>query len=133
MKPDKSQKKSFSIRKRAGSFTHAIRGIVAALRTEHNLRIHFVAAIVITAAGIYFKISRGEWMALALAIGFVITTELINSAIELLADFISPGHHKDIGKIKDIASGAVLIAAITAVVIGILIFLPYLKIILTKD
>lgn len=132
MKPDKSKHKPFSVRKRIGSFRHAINGIRLAISGEHNMRIHLVAAIVVIIAGFYFKLSSTEWIALILAISFVFVAELFNSAIELLADFISPGHHVDIGKIKDISSGAVLVTAIAAVVTGTLVFWPHLKVLFEK-
>ena len=129
MKKDFLQEKNsaFSISKRLQSFRHAFRGIRFAISGEHNIRIHLVAAVLVITAGFFLKLSSHDWIAILFAIGLVLISELFNSAIESIADFISPGHHQDIGKIKDIAAGAVLIAAITAVVIGILVFLPHLK------
>jgi diacylglycerol kinase len=69
-----------------------------------------------------------EWIAISVAIGLVLIAEFFNTAIESLADFVSPGFHKDIGRIKDISAGAVLVAVLIAVIIGILIFWPHLKI-----
>ncbi len=116
----------FSIRKRLGSFRYAWNGLRILLKEEHNARIHLVAACLVVAAGFYFDVSRNEWLALVFAIGFVFSLELLNSAIENIADFISPEKHEQIKRIKDLAAGAVLFAAITAVMIGLLIFVPKL-------
>jgi len=109
------------------SIHHALNGIKIGLVKELNLKIHLVATIIVIGAGFILKISTTEWMILVLCIGFVFSAELLNTAVELIADFISPAQHPDIGKIKDIAAGAVLIAAIVSVIVGILIFWPYLK------
>ncbi len=97
-----------------------------ALVHEHNFRIHLIAAVSVIAAGFYFDLQKSDWLFLVFAIGFVLVAELFNSAIELLADFISPGRNEMIGKLKDIAAGAVLIAVITSVIAGVLIFWPYI-------
>ena len=76
------------------------------------------------AAGFYFRISSFEWIAVAVAIGLVFITEAINTAIEQLADVVSPGKNERIGRIKDLAAAAVLLSAITAVVIGLVVFGP---------
>ena len=123
---DKSQQ-SFSMKKRLRSFRHAFNGIRLAISGEHNMRIHLVAMILVVAAGFILGISSHDWIAIVFAIGFVFAAELFNSAIESLADFISQGHHVDIGKIKDIAAAAVLISAFTAFAIGILVFWPHVK------
>ncbi|HET6992074.1 MAG TPA: diacylglycerol kinase family protein [Bacteroidia bacterium] len=130
MKKDKSQPESFSLQKRIRSFRHAINGIRLVISGEHNMRIHLFAAVLAITAGFFLRISSHDWMAISFAIAFVFATELFNSAIESLADFISPGHHDDIGKIKDISAGAVLVAAISAVITGVLVFWPHLKLIL---
>ena len=105
-----------------------MKGICIAIRSERNLRMHLVAAILVLLLGIICKLSSGEWALLCIVIGIIITAELFNSAIELISNFISPGHHKEIEKIKDISAGAVLVAAIAAVAGGIFIFWPHLTI-----
>jgi len=75
-------------------------------------------------AGFFFKLSAHEWIAVVWSIGFVLTTETINSAIENLADFVSPQWHIQIKRIKDIAAAAALLSAISALVVGLIIFLP---------
>ncbi|MCB9447143.1 MAG: diacylglycerol kinase family protein [Flavobacteriales bacterium] len=114
----------FSLRKRLASFRYAFAGIKALIRDEHNARIHLVATLCAVAAGFYFRISSFEWMAVAIAVGLVFITEAINTAIEQLADVVSPGKNDRIGRIKDIAAAAVLLSAITAAVIGLIVFGP---------
>ncbi len=123
MKPNKNNK--FSLHKRLLSFYYAFRGVYHVFSKEHNAWIHLFASIVVIAAGLFFKITAIEWCLIAIAIGIVFITEMINSAIERLVDFVSPDYNKNAGIIKDIAAGAVLVASITAVVIGILVFWKY--------
>ncbi|MFC2102420.1 diacylglycerol kinase family protein [Bacteroidota bacterium] len=112
------------MKKRILSFKYAFRGLVHLLKGEPNAWIHLVAAIGVIIAGILFRISTVEWLAIAFAIGFVFCAELFNSAIETLVDKVSPEQHPLAGKTKDLAAGAVLIAAITALVIGLVVFVP---------
>src|SRR5258708_1386450 len=104
----------------------AWRGIRKAFSEQRNLKFHFSAAFAVVAAGFYFEIAAEEWMVLVLIIGFVVALELLNTAMEELVNVVSPEHQSKAGKIKDIAAGAVLIAAITAVIIGFLIFHKYI-------
>ncbi len=120
------EQQKFTLRKRVYSFRYALNGLKILIKEEHNSRIHFLAAIVTIGTGFILKISLTEWIAVAFAIGFVITMELINSAIENICDFISPGKHDLIKKIKDLSAAGVLISAITALVIGLIIFIPKL-------
>jgi len=114
----------FSIKKRLKSFPHAFNGFKIALKEEHNMRIHLVATLCVLAFGIIFDINKYEWIAIIFAIGFVFTMELINSAIENVADFVSLEKHDTIKKIKDLSAAAVLVSAIVAVFIGLIVFLP---------
>lgn len=107
------------------SFKYALEGIWSALRTEPNLKFHFIAALVVIFLGWFFLISVLEWIILLLLMGLVISLELTNTAIEAMVDYLIPNIHPVAKKVKDIAAGAVLIASITALLIGILIFLPY--------
>ena len=124
--PHKLSGTSFSLRKRLRSFRHAFRGIRFAISSEHNMRIHLAAAVLAVAAGFFFRLNTFEWICICFATGLVLVAELLNSAIEHLADFISPGHHESIGKIKDLAAAAVLLAALVAVIIAALVFWPHL-------
>ncbi len=114
----------FSIVKRFKSFRFAGNGCIILIKEEHNARIHLLAAIVVVLAGFYFSISKTEWIAVLLCIGFVFTMELFNSAIEALADFVSNEHQPFIKKAKDLAAGAVLTASVVAFIVGLVIFLP---------
>jgi diacylglycerol kinase (ATP) len=114
----------FSITARLKSFTYAFKGVLHIYSKEHNMWIHLLATIIVILSGCYYHISSTEWIAVCIAIGFVISAELFNSAIEKLVNLVSPGVHPLAGLIKDIAAGAVLIAAITAAVIGIIVFGP---------
>ncbi|HOF20570.1 MAG TPA: diacylglycerol kinase family protein [Bacteroidales bacterium] len=116
----------FSPRSRLKSFKYAFRGLGSLLKFEHNSRIHLFAAIIVVILGIILKVSVTEWCILILAIGFVFFAELLNSSAEAFSDAVKPGWDEKIMKAKDYASAAVLVAAITSAVIGILIFLPRL-------
>lgn len=118
------KKQNFSIVKRIQSFKYAFTGLKILIKEEHNARIHLVAMISVIIAGYFFKISINEWIAVFLSIGFVFSIEIINSAIENMADFISPEKNASIKKIKDLSAASVLIAALTALIIGLLIFIP---------
>ena len=104
------------------SFGYAFKGMLIAVREEQNMRIHVVAIGVVTICGIYLSLSAIEWAVIALTIGFVISLEMVNSAIEAIVDHVSPEYHKEAGRIKDLAAGAVLVAAIVATVIAVYIF-----------
>lgn len=122
-----SQKKeAFSIKQRFASFKYAIAGLKEMLIGHHNSRIHvFVAVCVVIAAG-YFRVTSTEWALLILTIFFVLAMEAMNTALELLCDRVSTETHPLIKKSKDVAAGAVLLSAVSAVIIGIIIFSPYL-------
>ena len=120
----KIESEKFSFRKRLKSFKYAFQGLKILLLEEHNSRIHLVAAIIVIIAGFLLKISLMEWVLLAIVIGSVFISELFNSALENLANHLSPGQSDNIGKAKDLAAAAVLVSAFTAVVIGCVILLP---------
>lgn len=104
---------------------YAIKGAWILLKTEPSIQVQAVISIVICFAGFYFDITKTEWIFQILAIGLVLSTEGLNSAIEGIADFVHPDFHSKIGYIKDVAAGAVLFAALTAVIIACFIYLPY--------
>ncbi len=108
------------------SFGFAVNGIRAAVATQRHMKFHLGAAMLVSAAGIYFHLSREEWGLVMLAIGLVITAELMNSSIESLVDIIEPRQHPMAGKVKDIAAGGVLVASICALGIGLLVFYKYI-------
>lgn len=110
------------------SFKCAFEGIVAALRTEPNLKFHFVAGVLVFIASLILKISRADFLIVIFLIGFVISVELTNTAIEAVVDAFTDKEHPGAKLAKDISAGAVLIAAITSAVLGLMILLPYLGI-----
>jgi len=105
---------------------YAIKGAWTLIRTEPSIQVQVVISILITIAGFYFEITKEEWIFQIFSIGLVLSTEGINSSIEGIADFVHPDFHSKIGYIKDVAAGAVLFAAVTAVVIACFIYFPYL-------
>ncbi len=118
-----SKKESFFIN-RLKSIGFAFKGVAYLLKTETNIKIQFVISVFVTVMGFYFNISSTEWMIQFLVIGLVMGTEGINTAIEKMSDFIHPERHNKIGLIKDIAAGAVFIMSLTAIVIGLIIYIP---------
>jgi diacylglycerol kinase len=110
---------------RLRSFGHAFRGLKVLLQTQHNARIHAVATLLVLAAGALFGISPVEWAVVALAVAGVWAAEALNTAIEFLIDLASPELHPLAAKAKDVAAGAVLVAAIGSLVVGALIFGPH--------
>lgn len=96
------------------------------LRFEHNARVHLFATIVVIALGFWLSISLFDWIALAIVIGLVFISELLNTALEELCNLVEPNHNPKIAIIKDFAAAAVLIASILAVIIGVLVFVPKL-------
>lgn len=118
--------RKFSLYSRIRSFKYAISGLRALLIQEHNSRIHFTAAILAVAMGFILHISLVEWSILIGIIALVVVVEILNSAIERLADHVSPQYSPVIKMVKDYCAAAVLIASLAAVVIGVIIFLPRL-------
>ena len=125
-------KKSCSLRGRLKSFQYAWKGIWALLVLQPNARIHAVATVAVVLAGWGFGVTVVEWMGLVLAILAVWSAEAMNTAFEFLADATHPSFHPLIGKAKDVAAGAVLIAAVGAAVIGALVFWPYVRALLAE-
>jgi diacylglycerol kinase len=114
----------FSIKERIKSFKYAFEGIFTLLKSEHNAWIHLAATIVVVSAGFILEINRYEWMIIVACIASVFSLEAINTAIEGLADVVQPEKDDRIKQIKDLAAGAVLIAAIASIIIAGLIFIP---------
>ena len=104
------------------SFNYAFEGIIHVLRTQRNLRIHFVVAVAVLVLAVFADVTQLELIALLLAIAFVLIAEMINSAIEAAIDVATSSFDPMAKLAKDIASGAVLIAAINAVAVGYLVF-----------
>ena len=113
-----------TMKKEWRSFLNAFNGIYTVVKEERHFRFHLLAVLVVSAAGWYFKVSAFEWTTLLLCFGFVLVAEAINSAIEALADAVTLEEDPRIKKAKDIAAGAVLIAALFSVGVGLVIFIP---------
>jgi diacylglycerol kinase len=107
------------------SFRFAFQGIWQFFRYENNARVHLLATLVVLVAGFSFGLTRQEWLWITVAIALVWVTESLNTALEKLVDIVSPGFDTRAGAVKDMAAGAVLMAALAAVTIGLLIFWPY--------
>ena len=109
------------------SFNYAVQGIISSIRTERNMKIHYLAAIAVIVGSLFFNLTRVEFMLLFFAVTFVLTSELINTAIERTVDLVTQSYNPVAKLAKDIAAGAVLIASLNALVVGYLIFFDRLN------
>ena len=109
---------------RLKSIKYAFQGAIKLLSSEHSVMAQFIIAMLMIVAGFYYNISRIEWMFQIMASGLVLGIEGLNTALEKICDFIHPDFHDRIGFIKDIAAGAVLFAAMSAIAIGLIIYVP---------
>lgn len=112
--------------KRIKSFGYAFKGIGSFLSKEPNAWIHCVAVVVVVSLGFYFHISPTEWCLCLLCFGLVLMAEAMNTAVERIVNLVSPQFHPIAGDVKDVAAGAVLLAALAAAIVGCIIFIPYL-------
>ncbi len=106
------------------SFRFAFAGLWHAWRTQRNTRIHLTIAAGVIALGLWLGLSYTQWAVLALTIGFVLVSEMLNTVAETLIDLVSPGYHPLAKVVKDVTAGAVLLGAIIAVIVGLLILGP---------
>lgn len=106
------------------SFRDAFSGIAYVLRSQRNARIHLVVTVAVAVLGVWLELNVLEWTAVAIAAGLVWAAEFINTALEVTIDLISPGEHSLAGIAKDISAGAVLLAVIAAVIVGVLVLGP---------
>jgi len=118
------QKDNTLLTGRLKSVKFAFQGAVKLITTEHSIMVQFSIGIIMTIAGFYFHITTTEWLFQTMAIGLIMSIEGLNTAVEKIADFIHPHYHERIGFIKDIAAGAVFFAALTAIAIGLIIYIP---------
>lgn len=116
----------FTFSSRIMSFRYALQGLRYALVTQHNFRIHLVAAMAATGLGFLWQISANDWRWLLVAIAIVLAAELINTSFEHLCDVVQPELHASVKAAKDVAAGAVLTVSIAAAVIGVMVFWPYM-------
>ena len=116
--------KKFSLRARIQSANHAWRGIKILFQTGHNMWFIAFFGVLATYLGFVLNISTIEWVFIMLAIGFVVVSEALNTAIEIDMDLTSPQYHPYARDTKDVAAGAVLLSVIVASIVGLIIFLP---------
>ncbi len=112
------------IKRRIKSFKYAFKGLGYVVRTQTNMQIHLFITILVVVAGIIFKLASTEWLFLVLAIALVLVSEIVNTSIEEIVNFISPEYNKKAGLIKDLGAAFVLVAAIFSIVVGLIIFIP---------
>lgn len=108
------------------SFSYAYKGLVLVIREEQNIKIQILIGIVVFCLGLFFQISRLEWIFLFMVSGLVLVLETLNSAVERVADVLKPRINTYVKEIKDIMSAAVMISALMAIGVGFLVFLPYI-------
>ncbi len=105
---------------------HAIHGLVSIIKNERNFRIQLVVAFFVILLSILLNISHTAWIAVGFLIALVLIAEAFNSVIEALSDTISNEYHVNIKYAKDVSAGCVLVSAIASVILGLIIFIPYL-------
>lgn len=115
---------AYLMKKILRGFVFAYNGLCYAFKTQVNFRIHLYSLIAVAVLGWFYNLSGNQWLAIVAVSGIVLITELINTSIEILVDFVSPDYNIKAGTIKDISAAAVLLAAITAVITGLIIFVP---------
>lgn len=119
------QKDNTFVSGRFKSVGFALKGAIKLITTEHSVMVQTSLGVILTITGFIVGISQTEWLFQTFAIGLVLSIEGLNTAIEKVADFIHPDYHERIGFIKDIAAGSVFFAAITAIIIGLIIYVPH--------
>lgn len=106
------------------SFKYAIMGILSSLKSERNMKVHFFFVVAVVVLGFIYKISLNEWIFCLICFAFVITAEMINTAIEIVTDLAMPKINEKAKLAKDISAGAVLVSAIISIIVGLIIFIP---------
>lgn len=120
-------KKEFSLMARGRSFVNALRGVLVFLKTTPNAWIQIILLLIVCCLGVYYNISRLDWLMVVIAGGAVLGAEAFNTAIEIDINLTSPGQHPYARDTKDVAAGAVLITSIAAAIVGAFVFWPYIK------
>ena len=121
-----SRARRIDVRRTLYSFRHAGRGLAWALSSQANLRVHVIIAVLVLVAAVLFRFSAIEFVALVLCFAIVIAAELFNTTLEVIIDYAWPEHHPMIGRAKDVAAAAVLVAAAGAALVGALLFARHL-------
>jgi diacylglycerol kinase len=109
---------------RIQSFQYAFAGLWYTLKTQRNAQIHLIAALIVFGLGVWLNLTFSEWAIISLTVGFVITTEMLNTVAESAMDYTTLDFDPQVKIIKDVAAGAVLVAAVTSVLVGLLILGP---------
>ena len=127
MKDDKkvAVPQRFTLAARLKSFAYAIDGVWFMLTTQHNAWLHAVASLLVVALAVYCNVSESDWRWLIVAMAMVWVAETLNTAVEYVCDVVSPGYSEAVKHAKDISAGGVLIAALAALLVGVLTFWPY--------
>lgn len=120
----KKEQRAWREVKYSQKFLNAFRGMYVVYKTTRHFWIHITSALAVIFLGLYFNISNTEWILLVFAIGFVIVTETLNTAIEIDIDLTSPEYHPYARDTKDVAAAAVLLSVFVAIIVGLIIFLP---------
>jgi len=107
------------------SYSYAVKGLFKTFREEQNLKIQTFVGLVVLIFGIFFRISRIEWAILTLVVCLVLTAEITNSAVERITDVLKPRINTYVKEIKDIMAAVVLLSSIAAIIVGVIIFYPY--------
>jgi diacylglycerol kinase (ATP) len=118
------QKDNTFVTGRLKSMGFALKGAIKLITTEHSIMVQFTVGVLLFFGGFYFQLSTTEWLFQVLAVGMVLSIEGLNTAVEKIADFIHPNYHEKIGFIKDIAAGSVFFAAMTAIAMILIIYVP---------
>jgi diacylglycerol kinase (ATP) len=108
------------------SFGYAFEGLATIVRTQPNFWVHVAAACIALVLGVLLRLSEVELALIVLSIGLVLVVESVNTAVETMCDLISPGHDPLVKRAKDISAASVLIAAVAALALGLLVFVPHL-------
>ena len=118
---------AFTAKKRLKSFRYAFQGLAYVVKSQHNMWIHLCVTVLVVIAATAFHIAKADWLWLIVAILIVLLAEIFNTAFEFLSDVVSEKFNPAIGKAKDIAAAAVLVAACGAIIISMMIFWPYIR------
>ncbi|HSE56954.1 MAG TPA: diacylglycerol kinase family protein [Candidatus Paceibacterota bacterium] len=121
-----NERKQFSVAARAHSLRYALRGIYLFFKSQHNAWVQLVIAIIVVVAGFFFAITSMEWIFVIFSIMAVFSAEAFNTAIEIHMNLTSPNPHPHARDTKDVAAGAVLLTVIGAIIVGFLVFTPYI-------
>ena len=125
--PPPHSPRPFQFTGRIRSVRYAVAGIAHMIRSQHNAWIHAIATLIVLVAAVLLHLAPTDWCWIILSISIVWTAEALNTAFEFLADAASPDFHPLVRSAKDVAAGAVLVTAIAALVIGIIVFAPYVE------